>query len=229
MRVQKSEAEDVLDIAADVKRMLATYQAPPGIDIAVWDDQTEVLEDRLNLLIRNGVLGFALVFLFLVVMLDLRLAMWVAMGVPISFLGAFLFFDFFDVNVNMVSLFALIIVLGIVVDDAVVVGENIVAEQEAGGRGTARRHRRRLGRPGAGDDSACSPRWRPSRRAVRHRHLWPDPGSGANRGHHGAVDVAGGGVLHPARAPLARHALEPLAAGRLPEPALAKPSCTSAT
>ena len=52
------------------------------------------------------------------------------MGVPISFLGAFLFFDFFDVNINMVSLFALIIVLGIVVDDAVVVGENIVAEQE---------------------------------------------------------------------------------------------------
>ena len=137
VRVQKSEAEDVLDIAADVKRMLATYQAPPGIDIAIWDDQTEVLEDRLNLLIRNGVLGFALVFLFLVVMLDLRLALWVAMGVPISFLGAFLFFDFFDVNINMVSLFALIIVLGIVVDDAVVVGENIVAEQEAGGRGTA--------------------------------------------------------------------------------------------
>ena len=137
VRVQKSEAEDVLDIAADIKRMLATYQAPPGIDVAIWDDRTEVLEDRLNLLIRNGVLGFALVFLFLVVMLDLRLAMWVAMGVPISFLGAFLFFDFFDVNINMVSLFALIIVLGIVVDDAVVVGENIVAEQEAGGRGTA--------------------------------------------------------------------------------------------
>ena len=103
----------------------------------IWDDQTEVLAGRLSLLIRNGVLGFALVFLFLVVMLDLRLALWVAMGVPISFLGAFLFFDFFDVNVNMVSLFALIIVLGIVVDDAVVVGENIVAEQEAGGQGTA--------------------------------------------------------------------------------------------
>ena len=137
VRVQKSEAEDVLDIAAEIKRAMADYQPPPGIDVDIWDDQTEVLQDRLNLLIRNGVLGFALVFLFLVVMLDLRLAMWVAMGVPISFLGAFLFFDFFDVNVNMVSLFALIIVLGIVVDDAVVVGENIVAEQEAGGRGAA--------------------------------------------------------------------------------------------
>ena len=137
VRVQKSQVEDVLDIAADIKRMLADYQPPPGIDVEIWEDQTEVLEDRLDLLIRNGVLGFALVFLFLAVMLDLRLATWVAMGVPISFLGAFLFFDFFNVNINMVSLFALIIVLGIVVDDAVVVGENIVAEQEAGGSGTA--------------------------------------------------------------------------------------------
>ena len=132
VRVQKSEAEDLLAIAADIKQMLASYQAQPGIDVAVWEDGTEALESRLSLLLRNGMLGFALVFLFLVVMLDLRLALWVAMGVPISFLGAFLVFDFFDVNINMVSLFALIIVLGIVVDDAVVVGENIVAEQEGG-------------------------------------------------------------------------------------------------
>ncbi len=137
VRVQKSESEDVLEIAAAVKQLLAGYQPPPGIDIEIWDDQTEILEDRLNLLIRNGVLGFALVFLFLVVMLDLRLALWVAMGVPISFLGAFLLFDFLGVNINMVSLFALIVVLGIVVDDAVVVGENIVAEQEAGATGAA--------------------------------------------------------------------------------------------
>ena len=135
VRVQKSEAEDVLLIADEIKAMLADFEPPPGIDVEVWDDQTEVLEDRINLLVRNGVLGFSLVFLFLFVMLDLRLAVWVAMGVPISFLGAFLFFDFFGVNINMVSLFALIIVLGIVVDDAVVVGENIVAEQEAGGQG----------------------------------------------------------------------------------------------
>ena len=132
VRVQKSEAEDLLAIAAEIKAMLVGYRPQPGIDVEMWDDGTEALESRLSLLLRNGALGFALVFLFLVVMLDLRLAMWVAMGVPISFLGAFLFFDFFDVNLNMVSLFALIIVLGIVVDDAVVVGENIVAEQEGG-------------------------------------------------------------------------------------------------
>ena len=132
VRVQKSEAEDVLVIAENIKNLLARYQPPAGIDVAIWEDQTEILDARLNLLIRNGVLGFALVFLFLVVMLDLRLAVWVAMGVPISFLGAFLLFDFLAVNINMVSLFALIMVLGIVVDDAVVVGENIIAEQETG-------------------------------------------------------------------------------------------------
>ena len=132
VRVQKSEAEDVLVIAENIKNLLSRYQPPPGIDVAIWEDQTEILDARLNLLVRNGVLGFALVFLFLVVMLDLRLAIWVAMGVPISFLGAFLLFDFLAVNINMVSLFALIMVLGIVVDDAVVVGENIIAEQETG-------------------------------------------------------------------------------------------------
>jgi multidrug efflux pump subunit AcrB len=135
VKIQKSESEDVLAIAAEIKTFLADYTPPPGIDVAVWNDQTEVLEDRIGLLLRNGLLGFALVFLFLVIMLDLRLALWVAMGVPISFLGAFLFFDAFAININMISLFALIIVLGIVVDDAVVVGESIISEQEHGKTG----------------------------------------------------------------------------------------------
>ena len=132
IKVQKSEAEDVLAIATTIKTFLQGYTPPPGIDVSVWDDQTDVLQDRIGLLLRNGLLGFALVFLFLVIMLDLRLALWVAMGVPISFLGAFLFFDAFAININMISLFALIIVLGIVVDDAVVVGESIISEQENG-------------------------------------------------------------------------------------------------
>ena len=132
--VQKSESEDPLEIAAAVRAFLAGYTPAPGISVDVWDDQTSILEQRLGLLIDNGVLGFTLVFLFLVIMLDLRLATWVAMGVPISFLGALLFFGSFGVNINMISLFALIMVLGIVVDDAVVVGENIITEQEALGQ-----------------------------------------------------------------------------------------------
>ncbi len=137
VKIQKSEAEDALTIAAAVKRRLAGYEAGPEIDIAIWDDQTDILQQRLGLLIRNGILGFALVFLFLAIMLDLRLATWVAMGVPISFLGAVIFFEPFNVNINMISLFGLIIVLGLVVDDAVVVGENIISEQEQGGPGNA--------------------------------------------------------------------------------------------
>ena len=135
VRVRKSEAEDALVIADDIKILLADYRPAAGIDVEVWEDQTEILKDRISLLVRNGVLGFTLVFLFLVVMLDLRLALWVAMGVPISFLGAFLFFDFLEVNINMVSLFALIMVIGIVVDDAVVVGENISSQWEEGNVG----------------------------------------------------------------------------------------------
>lgn len=130
VKVRKSEAEDALAIGTDVKKFIAEYDGGADVDIAIWDDQVSVLEERVSLLVRNAVLGFALVFLFLVIMLDLRLALWVAMGVPISFLGAFLFFDPFGVNINMMSLFALLIVLGIVVDDAVVVGENIISEQE---------------------------------------------------------------------------------------------------
>ena len=137
VKVEKSEAEDALEIAAAVKTFLADYTPRAGLDVGIWEDQSEILQQRLNLLVRNGVLGFALVFLFLVVMLDLRLALWVAMGVPISFLGAFLFFEPFGVNINMISLFGLIIVLGVVVDDAVVVGENIITEQESMGPGTA--------------------------------------------------------------------------------------------
>ena len=136
VKVQKSETEDAIGIAADIRTMLQTFEAPAGIDVAVLSDQTVLIESRISLLVKNGLLGFVLVFLFLVLMLDLRLAIWVAMGVPISFLGAFLFFDAFDVNINMISLFGLIIVIGVVVDDAVVVGENIAAERESGHVGT---------------------------------------------------------------------------------------------
>lgn len=132
LKVQKSESEDAIAIANDIRTRLATYSPPSGIDIDIWDDATETTKNYLSIMIRNGILGFILVFLFLVLMLDLRLATWVAMGVPITFFGAFIFFDFFGVNFTFFTLLALIIVLGIVVDDAVVVGENIIAEQEGG-------------------------------------------------------------------------------------------------
>ena len=132
LRMSRSKGEDAFVIADEINAMLAAYQPEEGVRIEIWEDNTALLRDRVSLLVRNGMLGFALVLLFLLVMLDLKLAVWVAMGVPISFLGAFLFFDAMGVTINMVSMFALIVVLGIVVDDAIVVGENIGTTQESG-------------------------------------------------------------------------------------------------
>ena len=136
VRIQASDDQNVLDVSKILYAFLESYKPEPGIVVSIWEDESSILSSRLSLLLRNGALGFALVFLFLVVMLDLRLAFWVAMGVPISFLGGFLFFDFFGVSINMVSLFALIVVLGIVVDDAIVIGENIGSEQQKGLKGS---------------------------------------------------------------------------------------------
>ncbi len=105
---------------------------PPGIKVAVWNDYAEVLEDRINLLLRNAVMGLILIQLVLGIFLETKLAFWVLMGIPISFLGAFLFMPALGVSVNMISLFAFIVGLGIVVDDAIVIGENVYHHRQEG-------------------------------------------------------------------------------------------------
>lgn len=104
---------------------------PQGVGIAVYRDRSDLYQDRLNLLLGNGALGLALVLITLGLFLELRLAFWVAMGVPISIIGSFLVLAFLGGSINMVSMFAFIITLGIVVDDAVVVGENIFHKRQS--------------------------------------------------------------------------------------------------
>ena len=129
--------QSALDIAEDVTRYVQDKQAqlPAGVSMVIWQDQAEVLNDRLVLMLRNGATGFALVFIVLALFLELRLAFWVSLGIPISFLGAIALMPGFDVTVNVISLFAFILVLGIVVDDAIIVGENIFRHQENHGDG----------------------------------------------------------------------------------------------
>jgi len=98
---------------------------PPGIGVAALNDRSELYRDRVKLLLKNAATGLVLVLLVLGLFLELRLAFWVTMGIPVSFLGSFLLIPAMGVSINMVSLFAFIITLGIVVDDAIVVGENI--------------------------------------------------------------------------------------------------------
>ncbi|MFT5199540.1 MAG: multidrug efflux pump subunit AcrB, partial [Planctomycetota bacterium] len=98
----------------------------------VWGNGADILRSRMSLLLRNGGMGLILVFAVLVLFLELRLAFWTTMGIPISFLGAFLIIPLLGGSINMISLFGFILVLGIVVDDAIVVGESIFAKREAG-------------------------------------------------------------------------------------------------
>ena len=132
--------QSALDIAGAVHDYVDRAQArmPEGIFLTVWQDQAEVLNDRLSIMLRNGAAGFVLVFGVLTLFLELRLAFWVSLGIPVSFLGAIALMAVTGVSVNMVSIFAFILVLGVVVDDAIIVGENIHRHQEehaAGPRG----------------------------------------------------------------------------------------------
>jgi multidrug efflux pump subunit AcrB len=108
---------------------------PEGIEFAIRSDRSEIFKARLDLLTRNMGIGLCLVMLMLGLFLELRLAFWVTVGIPVSFLGAFLLLPFFGVSLNMISMFAFIIALGIVVDDAIVVGESIHSRREAGEHG----------------------------------------------------------------------------------------------
>jgi len=107
-------------------------QLPAGVNWAVSRDRADVYRERLELLLKNACIGLVLVLLLLGIFLELKLAFWVTMGIPISFLGAFLFLPGMDVTINMISMFAFIIALGIVVDDAIVVGENIYEYRNRG-------------------------------------------------------------------------------------------------
>ena len=126
--------EGALEVTAAARDYLdeIRVEMPPGVELAVWADQSETLRQRIGLLVRNARLGLVLVFICLALFLDLRLAFWTTMGIPISFLGGLWLLPNFDVTINMISLFAFIVALGIVVDDAIVVGENIYAHLQRG-------------------------------------------------------------------------------------------------
>jgi multidrug efflux pump subunit AcrB len=105
---------------------------PPGLEVDVLNDRSEVYGQRLDLMVRNGFFGLVLVLVMLALFLEPRLAFWVTMGIPISFLGSFIFLPYFGVTLNMNAMFAFIVALGIVVDDAIVVGENVYKYRSQG-------------------------------------------------------------------------------------------------
>jgi multidrug efflux pump subunit AcrB len=107
---------------------------PPGIEMVVNNDRSTYYRQRLELLMKNAFVGLALVLVLLGIFLEARLAFWVTMGIPTAFLGGLLFLPLMDVSINMVSMFAFIVALGIVVDDAIVAGENVYEYRKRGMR-----------------------------------------------------------------------------------------------
>ncbi|MBM9512206.1 efflux RND transporter permease subunit [Desulfogranum marinum] len=116
-----------MGVAAAVRTAMADIETelPPGIQWTINRDQSIVYQQRLELLLKNAFIGLLLVLVLLGLFLDFKLAFWVTMGIPVSFLGGMLFLPLFDVSINMISMFAFIVALGIVVDDAIIAGENI--------------------------------------------------------------------------------------------------------
>ncbi len=123
-----------LSVATAVKQRLEAFRPsiPKGVETAIWHDRSKIYKQRVDLLLKNAGLGLALVLILLGLFLEVRVAFWVSLGIPISFLGAFLFLPVLGVTINMISLFGFIVALGIVVDDAIVVGENIFTHRQQG-------------------------------------------------------------------------------------------------
>ncbi len=141
VRVSKTADEDLLAIVAEVREFVERAQSPGGWNgfhvpegyrLTVFDDTSVVVRDRLELLRRNGLQGLILVFIVLALFLELRLAFWVALGIPVSVLGGCGVLFAADQTLNMLSMFAFLMALGILVDDAIVVGENVYSQRQRG-------------------------------------------------------------------------------------------------
>ncbi|QUM76955.1 efflux RND transporter permease subunit [Moritella sp. 24] len=129
--------QNIIDVAKAINKYVAspaTY-LPEGVSLYVWQDDSKLFMSRIDLLVDNVFSGLCLLFVILLLFLNWRLSFWVSLGIPISFMGAFWLLPVFDGSINIISLFAFLLVLGIVVDDAIVVGESIFTEQASGNKG----------------------------------------------------------------------------------------------
>ena len=131
--VSNTNSEDLIVSAEDVRQYIDKFnQQYDNVQLNVSSDSSITLNQRTELLVKNAAMGVALVLLFLAIFLNARLAFWVAIGIPISFFGMFIFAAQMGVTINVLSLFGMIIVIGILVDDGIVIGENIYHHYEKG-------------------------------------------------------------------------------------------------
>lgn len=131
--VNNTDQEDLLATCEYLKGYIDEYNAnSENMKIDIIRDFSVTLQQRKDLLLENGLLGFVLVLLLLTLFLNMRLAFWVALGIPVSFAGMFILANYFGITINVISLFGMIVVVGILVDDGIVIAENIYAHFEKG-------------------------------------------------------------------------------------------------
>ncbi|MEO1272366.1 MAG: efflux RND transporter permease subunit, partial [Myxococcota bacterium] len=130
--VYRVGSQTPIGVSDAVKGYMAKTELPPGVTMTIWNDTSDIYRQRVDLLLRNAQLGLALVLLVLGLFLEIKLAFWVTMGIVISFFGAIFVMPALAVSFNMISLFAFILALGIVVDDAIVVGEAVYKHRQDG-------------------------------------------------------------------------------------------------
>ncbi len=125
--VSRIGQQSAIDVADAVRKYINEQQStlPVGVELSFWDDNSQIVKNRIATLTTSALQGGILVLALLTLFLRPSIAFWVFIGIPVSFMGAFIMMPFFGVTLNIMSLFAFILVLGIVVDDAIVTGENI--------------------------------------------------------------------------------------------------------
>jgi multidrug efflux pump subunit AcrB len=132
--IAKTRAQDILEVLGTVETFVATERgrAPRGVELTLTQDRASVVQDRLDMLVRNGAQGLVLVFLVLWLFFSIRYSFWVTMGLPVSFLGALFVLPLVGVTINMISMVGLLIGIGLLMDDAIVIAENIAARMSKG-------------------------------------------------------------------------------------------------
>ncbi len=135
VQVFRTGKQSALALSAIVTEYVeeARPRLPEGLSMTIWLNDANMLRTRIDTLVRNGRGGLILILIVLALFLRLRVALWVLVGVPVSFIGTLWLMPTMDVSINVISLFGFILVLGVLVDDAIVVGENIYTRQQHGG------------------------------------------------------------------------------------------------
>lgn len=134
MQVQKQKGFDTIAMVEGIRKLVAEEKKsmPPDVNVAFANDMSIYLKNRLNVLYSNGLFGGLLVIIMLILLLRPAVALWTAMGMPVAFAGAFYLAKLFNIDTNMISILGYIMVLGMIVDDAIVVGENVYRHIEEG-------------------------------------------------------------------------------------------------